>query len=365
MTGDMTNSDFSGTERPCGLTQLEDDSSSSRGAVVAASASAGDQQAAETHPVPDIANMPQAVEWLRKAGMWSVGSAKHGSGLCRPCHYCHTKDGCRAGEDCQFCHLPHTSVDQKRPCRARRRQCRIIADIVKDSGEDLDHGGMCVPDIANMPQAVEWLRKAGMWSVGSAKHGSGLCRPCHYCHTEEGCKNKEACQFCHLPHTSINEKRPGKARRHRCRLLADTVKDSAEVLDHGEYLNVLESVGSNSAYMQRVLKHKQNPDDTDGRNIVALERRLLASNGCYIDSKLKPLRPVVVFAARTASSGLGEGMSNNMMAPNVPFMMRLSGHNNFANQHLTLALLPSAAKLVLCILLLCTFTAAAAAAAAA
>eukprot|EP00419_Tripos_fusus_P008048 CAMPEP_0172685692 /NCGR_PEP_ID=MMETSP1074-20121228/20426_1 /TAXON_ID=2916 /ORGANISM="Ceratium fusus, Strain PA161109" /LENGTH=177 /DNA_ID=CAMNT_0013504883 /DNA_START=29 /DNA_END=562 /DNA_ORIENTATION=- len=177
MTGDMTNSDFSGTERPCGLTQLEDDSSSSRGAVVAASASAGDQQAAETHPVPDIANMPQAVEWLRKAGMWSVGSAKHGSGLCRPCHYCHTKDGCRAGEDCQFCHLPHTSVDQKRPCRARRRQCRIIADIVKDSGEDLDHG---------------------------------------------------------------------------------------------EYVDVIESIGSKSTYMQKVLKTKRNSDDTDGRDIVSL-----------------------------------------------------------------------------------------------
>merc|ERR1712045_578431 len=35
-------------------------------------------------------------------------------------------------------------------------------------------------------------------SVGSALHGTGMCKPCCWFWKPEGCKNKEACFHCHL-----------------------------------------------------------------------------------------------------------------------------------------------------------------------
>lgn len=44
-------------------------------------------------------------------------------------------------------------------------------------------------------EAVEVIKKAGMSPVGSVKHGTSLCRPCHYVHCRDGCKDKEGYEF--------------------------------------------------------------------------------------------------------------------------------------------------------------------------
>jgi len=36
------------------------------------------------------------------------------------------------------------------------------------------------------------------WSVGSALHAAGTCRPCAWYHKEAGCSQGAACKYCHL-----------------------------------------------------------------------------------------------------------------------------------------------------------------------
>jgi len=41
------------------------------------------------------------------------GSALHGTGECKPCLFFHTRIGCMAGADCDFCHLAHSDPEVK------------------------------------------------------------------------------------------------------------------------------------------------------------------------------------------------------------------------------------------------------------
>lgn len=73
------------------------------------------------------------VELAAAAEIWSRGSEQHRSGNCRPCHYAHTKSGCRSGSECNFCHIPHTTVKQTRVCATRRRQCQRVASFLQQA----------------------------------------------------------------------------------------------------------------------------------------------------------------------------------------------------------------------------------------
>lgn len=55
---------------------------------------------------------------------WSEGSKLHGRGPCRPCHYFHTRSGCKHGPACKFCHIPHTKKSHPRPSQSQRMLCR-------------------------------------------------------------------------------------------------------------------------------------------------------------------------------------------------------------------------------------------------
>eukprot|EP00929_Paragymnodinium_shiwhaense_P070145 TRINITY_DN35503_c0_g1_i1.p1 TRINITY_DN35503_c0_g1~~TRINITY_DN35503_c0_g1_i1.p1 ORF type:complete len:257 (-),score=42.20 TRINITY_DN35503_c0_g1_i1:978-1748(-) len=55
-------------------------------------------------------------------GMLSIGSDLHQNGNCKPCDFTR-RGGCRAGEDCTFCHLC-TPDDAKRKKRERRKLFR-------------------------------------------------------------------------------------------------------------------------------------------------------------------------------------------------------------------------------------------------
>jgi len=75
-----------------------------------------------------------------ETGQTSQGSHLHDAGKCKPCHYVHTKLGCLNGEDCNFCHIPHTKKSRPRPCKTKRMQCKRIVSMLeaataKDPGQ--------------------------------------------------------------------------------------------------------------------------------------------------------------------------------------------------------------------------------------
>merc|ERR1719422_1014019 len=41
---------------------------------------------------------------LTNNDLWSVGSATHGIGRCKPCNFFHSRGGCTMAADCPFCH---------------------------------------------------------------------------------------------------------------------------------------------------------------------------------------------------------------------------------------------------------------------
>lgn len=71
---------------------------------------------------------------ILKANLWSVGSSMHGIGECKPCHYAHTKEGCRSGAKCGFCHMPHTIPREAAMISStRRRQCMFVARLLEEA----------------------------------------------------------------------------------------------------------------------------------------------------------------------------------------------------------------------------------------
>jgi hypothetical protein len=51
----------------------------------------------------------------------------HSQGACRPCMYVNLSVGCAYGEQCGFCHLPHTRKNRQRLSKSMRQSCKRIA----------------------------------------------------------------------------------------------------------------------------------------------------------------------------------------------------------------------------------------------
>jgi len=69
-------------------------------------------------------------------GVLSRGSIDHESGKCSPCHYFHSKAGCKNGSRCSYCHM-HGKDFRPRPCRAKRAKAKSLAGIL----DELDNPG--------------------------------------------------------------------------------------------------------------------------------------------------------------------------------------------------------------------------------
>jgi len=105
---------------------------------------------------------------------------------------------------------------------------------------------------------IELLKAANMWSQGTELHWTDNCHPCRHIHMPHGCKDGIACNFCHAPHTSCAQRRPGKNRRQRCKRLADIAQELQ--------MNVNpEMLGNHSSYMGRLLKAEKIGDETRPR----------------------------------------------------------------------------------------------------
>jgi len=96
-----------------------------------------------------------------------VGSSLHGTGMCKPCAWYWKPQGCSNGAECKHCHMcPKDEVK----ARSRRK--------LKKAGNDAE------------------LSTTG--ALGSALHGTGLCKPCAWFWKPGGCKNGDECKHCHL-----------------------------------------------------------------------------------------------------------------------------------------------------------------------
>jgi len=70
-------------------------------------------------------------------GVLSRGSIDHESGKCSPCHYFHSKAGCKNGSRCSYCHM-HGKDFRPRPCRAKRAKAKSQAGILDKIGDPGD-----------------------------------------------------------------------------------------------------------------------------------------------------------------------------------------------------------------------------------
>jgi len=60
----------------------------------------------------------------------SLGSAKHASETCKPCHYLHSKSGCKFDRECGFCHYSHPRSSKTGLPNLQRNLCqRLVVTI--------------------------------------------------------------------------------------------------------------------------------------------------------------------------------------------------------------------------------------------
>jgi len=72
-------------------------------------------------PTPEILseseeeNRPRTISLTSSLGLWSVGSAEHSLGTCKPCAFLwKSQDGCESGTNCKFCHMCPPGEVQRR-----------------------------------------------------------------------------------------------------------------------------------------------------------------------------------------------------------------------------------------------------------
>jgi len=92
---------------------------------------------------------------------------------------------------------------------------------------DEDAFGCGLEDIPWPSRLVQVEFKYG-WSVGTALHDSGTCKPCCFITSQPGCLNGVECDFCHMRHKRSDRPRPGKQKRERFKKCQTRVYDEAE-----------------------------------------------------------------------------------------------------------------------------------------
>jgi len=91
---------------------------------------------------------------------FSVGSAGHAAGTCRPCAFARSSAGCKFGVSCSFCHVvaEHSESVRMRPCKGKRerfkRTMAAIEEKVAENPDLLSSGSLTLPAFVDRdPQA--------------------------------------------------------------------------------------------------------------------------------------------------------------------------------------------------------------------
>merc|ERR1711869_174642 len=77
-----------------------------------------------------------AINLTYSLGMWSIGSAEHAKGNCKPCGFL-WKKGCQKGQNCGFCHLCPADEVKKRKrekIAAKQRAEELLWECGEDEG---------------------------------------------------------------------------------------------------------------------------------------------------------------------------------------------------------------------------------------
>lgn len=111
---------------------------------------------------------------------------------------------------------------------------------------------------------LQAMRQASeFWSVGSASHSKGTCKPCHYIHTKTGCMHGSECPFCHVPHTKKSRQKPGKSKREHCHTFFGALEELSRHKSD-QFVEAMRSASSRSTYMERILeRHLQHKEEQE------------------------------------------------------------------------------------------------------
>jgi len=161
----------------------------------------------------------------------SIGSAQHGTGMCKPCAFCWKPGGCTNQKNCKYCHFcPYGELKARRKAKIiwmrmgfampKSTATRVWEDK-KNCNSNLSpsrpekamkmeqtqySGGLhsLLPEVeqsfpASPLQPPPGLQMpAGMPSHGSLLHATGKCKPCAFFWKPGSCQNKQDCMHCHL-----------------------------------------------------------------------------------------------------------------------------------------------------------------------
>lgn len=183
-------------------------------------------------PKPTCAQPPQ-IPALPE--LLSMGSAMHGSGMCRPCAWFWKPMGCRNGQECRHCHAcPADELKVRKKAKVTLLRGEALTDtLAGNSGsvapQHFDTVSECIGTVAACAMAAEpeeatELKAHGppglqteqpaaaeLLSRGSALHGTGECQPCAWFWKPQGCLNGEDCRRCHAcPEGEVKLRRKAK-----------------------------------------------------------------------------------------------------------------------------------------------------------
>lgn len=94
----------------------------------------------------------------------SIGSQGHSRGLCSPCGFVHSKNGCSGGTGCKFCHLcPAGSIE---------RQRKMKRQLVKAKKQGRRIGGILCEPVADTATAAANAAAAASAFAAAARAGA-------------------------------------------------------------------------------------------------------------------------------------------------------------------------------------------------
>lgn len=126
--------------------------------------------------------------------------------------------------------------------------------------------GLEEKDRLALVQAV--LQASAFWCAGSALHGKGRCRPCHYIHTKAGCLNGRECLFCHVPHTRRGGLKAGRSKRMHCHSFVSSL-EALGLTSREELMEAMWAASSRSAYLQGILLKRQEEEAGASSSVAA------------------------------------------------------------------------------------------------
>lgn len=151
----------------------------------------------------------------------SLGSLKHGLGICRPCSQVWKAGGCAAGRSCEDCHL----------CPQGDSKMLAKAKLAGISLREVRHADLPTFQCLCLTPANPFERN--QLAVGSVLHGSGHCSPCAWFWKPQGCQNGADCNRCHLcPPGEVKQRKKAKVQvlRHGSPSWPNSADASAAIL---------------------------------------------------------------------------------------------------------------------------------------